>query len=322
MNIPVPHKLTEAFEKYDTFILIGHKEPDGDALSSQLALGSFLTRTGKKAIPVSPGPFDRREISDKEKYFKKHIPDGTDKKSALVVILDCSTLERIGYLAQEVKGFTIAVVDHHSSGQEFGDIRYIDPQAPSVTFMVNRIIETMGAVPTKEEAELLLFGLATDTGFFRHLEEGSAEVFKTAGKLVEAGSSPKRIFNEMYGNRTFESRKLLGILLSRAEKLCGGRIILTVETEEDVKTFGKENRDSDTLYQLLSGVEKTEAVILLRYENREEISVGLRSTGDIDVGSIAKGFGGGGHKKAAGFSSEKSFDEIKKDLMKEFCSRL
>ncbi len=319
MDTQIPAELLESFQEYNSFIIIGHKEPDGDALSSQLALASFLNRKGKQAVPVSPGPFDRKEIAEKEKLFLRHIPETGLKESTLIVVVDCSTIERIGYLAKEAEGYRIAVIDHHSSGETFGDIRYIDPKAPSVTSMIQKIIEAKGDALTSTEAELLLFGLATDTGFFRHLESGTGEVFKSAGRLVDAGASPKEVFSEMYGNRSLESRILLGKLLMNAESLCNGRLVFVVETKEDVSRFGKNSRDSDFLYQLLTGVENVETVALLRYESETEISVGLRSTGKVDVGAIAKDLGGGGHKKAAGFSSGNSFSEIKKELLHLLC---
>lgn len=319
MTDKVPAELLNALETYDNFIIIGHREPDGDALSSQLALAGFLKRTGKTSYPVSPGPFDRYEIAEQEKYFLKNVPEDLSPENTMVVVVDCSTMERIGYLGNEIGKFTTGVIDHHSSGRTFGDIRYIDSKAPSVTYMIQKIIEQMGFTPTEEEAKLLLFGLATDTGFFRHLESGTGPVFKSAGKLVDAGASPKDSFARMYGDRTFESRKLLGKLLMNAESLCGGRIIFATETKEDTARFGKNNRDSDFLYQLLTGVHGVETVVLLRYESESEISVGLRSTGNTDVGAVAKIFGGGGHKKAAGFSSEKSFSEIKKQLLTVLC---
>ncbi|RKX93220.1 MAG: bifunctional oligoribonuclease/PAP phosphatase NrnA [Spirochaetes bacterium] len=320
MKTQIPAELLESIREYDSFIIIGHKEPDGDTLSSQLALTSFLNRKGKHAVPVSPGPFDRKEIAEKEKLFLRHIPETTVKESSLIVVLDCSTIDRIGYLAQEVEGYRIAVVDHHSSGQVFGDVRYIDPKAPSVTYMIQKIIEEMGDAPNSAEAELLLFGLATDTGFFRHLETGTGHVFKSVSRLVDAGASPKEVFSEMYGNRSLESRILLGKLLMNAESLCSGRLIFVVETKDDVSRFGKNSRDSDFLYQLLTGVDTVETVALLRYESETEISVGLRSSGTVDVGAVAKKFGGGGHKKAAGFSSGSSFSEIKKELLNILCS--
>lgn len=322
MKSKIPSELINAFRTFETFILLGHMEPDGDALSSQLALGSFLKRRGKTVILVSPGPFDRPEIAYQEKLFLKHIPSGLSKISALIVILDCSTIDRISYLGKEVSEFTKAVIDHHSSGESFGDIRYIDATAPSVTFMIQQIIEAFKETPTLEEAGLLLFGLATDTGFFRHLENKSGSVLKAAGRLVEAGASPKDAHYQMYGNRTFKSRKLLGTLLTKAESVCNGRVIITRETKEEVSLFGKENRDSDMLYQLLFSITGVVVIVLLRYENDSEISVGLRSIDKIDVGAVAKSFGGGGHIKAAGFTWNGTFDEIEKHLTDFFCLNL
>ncbi len=315
-------RLLSALDQYEFFVIIGHEEPDGDALNSQLALGSFLKRKGKQISLVSTGPFVRPEINYLEEKFLKHIPDNLPKTSTLAVILDCSTLDRIGYLADEIQGFTTAVIDHHASGENFGDITFIDSKAPSVTFLIQIIIEAAGEVPTPEEAKLLFFGLVTDTGFFRHLESDSGRVCKAAGRLVDAGASPKEAHYRMYGDRTLESRILLGKLLSRAESFCGGRLIIIRETKEDVAYFGKNNRDSDMLYQLFFSVKGVEIIVLLRYEKENEISIGLRSIRDIDVGAVAKKFGGGGHAKAAGFTWNQSFHAIEDILIRIFCAML
>ncbi len=316
------NRLLSSLDQYEFFIIIGHEEPDGDALNSQLALGSFLKRKGKQISLVSTGPFVRPEINHLEKKFLKHVPAHLPKSSTLAVILDCSTLDRIGYLADEIQGFTTAVIDHHASGKSFGDITFIDSKAPSVTFLIQLIIEASGETPTPEEAKLLFFGLVTDTGFFRHLESDSGRVCKAAGRLVDAGASPKEAHYRMYGDRTMESRILLGKLLSRAESFCGGRLIIIKETKEDVAFFGKNNRDSDMLYQLLFSVRRVEIILLLRFETENEISVGLRSIRDIDVGAVAKEFGGGGHAKAAGFTWNQSFHAVEDSLIHIFCTML
>ncbi|MCF6335486.1 MAG: DHH family phosphoesterase, partial [Spirochaetales bacterium] len=189
-DFDVPDEIHEVLEKRNFFLIIGHQNPDGDCLSSQKALGSFLTRMGKKVSLLSPGPFDRPEIESQKKYFIPHLPENIKKENPLVIVVDCSTIERIGYLAEEIKGLDVAVIDHHDSGASFGSIKYIRPKAPSVTFLIHRIIESFNEKPTKEEAELLLFGIATDTGFFRHLEAYSDEFFHSVAKLTAAGASP------------------------------------------------------------------------------------------------------------------------------------
>ncbi len=298
----IPQPLYNTLKEAETFVLLGHSEPDGDCIGSQLALGKYLNRRGKKTFLVSPGPFQRLELEPYQSQFTLHIPEGLDPTTTVAIILDCSTMERIGHLAEELGGMKVLVIDHHSSGSPFGEVRYIDASAPSVTFMILELIESMGDTPTTEEAQILLFGLATDTGFFRHLGAYSRKVFEAIGRLSEYGASPKEVFRSMYGGRSLASRQFLGVLLSRTSSLCDGKVLFTYETLEDLEHYGIENRESDVLYQQLQGVIGCEAVVFIREETPETCSVGLRSNSSIDVGSIALSFGGGGHSLAAGFS--------------------
>jgi bifunctional oligoribonuclease and PAP phosphatase NrnA len=317
-NFEVPDKLKQALETKKAFLLIGHKNPDGDCLSSQLALGSFLKRKGKNVCLLSPGPFDRIEIKHWEKYFEAHVPKNWKNNKPLVIILDCSTIDRIGYLADEIKNMDIAVIDHHDSGNSFGNIHFICSEAPSVTFLIHKIMESFNMDPTKEEARYLLFGIATDTGFFRHLESGTREIFNSVATLTENGASPKDVYSEMYGGRTLKSKILIGRLLSRIQSKFEGKLIISYESEEDLLNFGTENRDSDSFYQQVQGIKNVEAIILIRYEDNSEFSIGLRSKYYADVGVIAKSFGGGGHKKAAGFTWIGTKEEITEKLIQIF----
>jgi phosphoesterase RecJ-like protein len=207
------------------------------------------------------------------------------------------------------------VIDHHASGKPFGHVRYIDPGAPSVTYLIQHVIETMGDTPNAEEAQLILFGLCTDTGFFRHLSKNSAPVFQAVARLVEAGADPNKAHFMMHGGRTLSSRVLLGRLLARAVPRFDGAVITTYETFEDIQELGTESRDSDALYQTLQAVAGCRAVALVRQETRDECSVGLRSNDELDVGGIARSFGGGGHPKAAGFSSRGTVDQVTRLVM-------
>lgn len=311
-------ELKKSIEETNSFILIGHKNPDGDCLSSQLALGSFLKRLGKEVCLLSPGPFNRLEIEHLGKHFQAHIPNNWKNIDPLVIVLDCSTLDRIGYLADEIKGMNIAVVDHHDSGLSFGNIQFIRPEAPSVTLLIHKIIESFNMEPNKEEADLLLFGTATDTGFFRHLEANSQDIFQSVAKLTQCGASPKDTHSQMYGGRSFKSKQLLGKLLSKMRSELEGKLIITFETEEDLLKFGSENRDSDTFYQQIQGIKGVEAIVIVRFESSSETFIGLRSRHYADVGAIAKSFGGGGHKRAAGFTWNGSPEEITEKLIEIF----
>jgi Exopolyphosphatase-related proteins len=315
---PVPPELLDFIDRQGPFYVIGHKEPDGDCVGSQLALASFLKRSGKTAYLCSAGPFTRTEILPYEGRFSVEAPPERPSERAAALILDCSSLSRIGAVAETLPKVPIAFIDHHAAGNASGEVVYIDDAAPSVTCMVLLLIEAMGGHPTKEEAELLLFGLGTDTGFYRHLDERSSETFLISSRLVAAGASPKKVYNQMYGGKSLFSRKLMGEILSRTEPHYDGALLVSYVTHEDQQRYGLASRDSDTLYQLLLGVAGCEAAMIIRQEGEEDCTVGLRARERVDVGSIAAAFGGGGHRLAAGLSIRGGLDEVKKKLTAAF----
>jgi phosphoesterase RecJ-like protein len=316
--VPVPPALLDFIRTGGKFLVAGHKEPDGDCTGSSLALCSVLRRLGKEAIPCSAGPFKRTEIKPYEGLFTGSLEEA-DRQDARVIIVDCSSAGRIGDLEAGIKGLPLALIDHHSTGICPGEaVLFLDPDAPSVTFMILALIEALGLEPTREEAEYLFFGLCTDTGFFRHIDQGGAEVFSYAGRMVRAGASPKKTFNSINGGKSFNSRILLGIQLSRAEEYFGGKLIYTSEEYEETQRFGLEGRDSDSLYQILLAVAGVEAIAVIRQETPEKCTVGLRSRDWVDVAAIAGDFGGGGHKNAAGFAVPDRIAELKPKVLSRF----
>lgn len=315
---PVPPELLDFIEGHGPFYIIGHKEPDGDCIGSQLALASFLRRSGRNAYLCSAGPFSRTELMAFENRFLSEVPPERPSERAAAIILDCSSLQRIGSVAETLPKVPIAFIDHHAAGSAMGDVVYIDDKSPAVTLMVLALIEAMGGTPNKDEAESLLFGLGTDTGFFRHLDEGSEEAFKAVSRLVAAGASPKRVYNLMYGGKSLLSRKLMGEILTRIEPHYDGAVLISFVTLQDQQRYGLASRDSDTLYQLLLSIAGCEAAMIIRQEGETDCTVGLRARDRIDVGSIAASFGGGGHRLAAGLSMRGGLEEVKKKLTVAF----
>ncbi len=315
---PVPPDILEFIEGHQAFYVVGHKEPDGDCIGSQLALASFLRRIGKDAALLSAGPFTRTEILSFEHRFSATAPAERAYERAAAIILDCSSRERIGSIAESLPAVPTAFIDHHASGSASGQAVYIDDRAPAVTLMVLALIEAMGQVPTKEEAEYLFFGLATDTGYFRHLDDASAETFAAASRLVAAGASPKRAFAQMYGGKSLFSRRLMGEILTRTEPYFEDRLLVSYVTLDDQQRYGLASRDSDMLYQLLLSVAGCEAAVIIRQESETDCTVGLRAREQVDVGKIAAAFGGGGHRLAAGLSIRGRIDEVRELLLGAF----
>jgi phosphoesterase RecJ-like protein len=311
----VPAALLRFIEEGRFFVVAGHEEPDGDCVGSQLVMASVLNRIGKQALACSAGPFKRTEVKPFEGRFFP-FPTDVPRRQIRGIVVDCSSLDRVGDIP--LKGLSLASVDHHVSGNPSGEAVYLDAKAPSVTCMILNIIGALGLSPTPEEAELLLFGLCTDTGFFRHVDETGSETFNAVSRLVRAGASPKRVFAMINGGKSLDSRLLTGLVLSRTRPFFGGRLLLSFETYEDVLRYGGESRDSDTIYQLLMSVEGVEAAVLIRQEKPESCTVGFRSKDRIDVASIAAGFGGGGHKNAAGAGIDGTIAGIEQKLLDAF----
>jgi phosphoesterase RecJ-like protein len=318
---PVPPPLVSFIRSGSSFIVAGHKEPDGDCVGSQLALCSALRRLGKRAFPCSAGPFKRTEIMP---YADRFVPVPPDRTGMKVIVTDCSTPDRIGDLAPVLEGLPSAFIDHHASAGtglagsgETGAV-YLDAGAPSTTALIQRLVTALGLEPDPGEAELLFFGLCTDTGFFRHVDEGGAETFAAAAALIRAGASPKRTFQTIQGGKSLDSRILLGNILSRAEPHFGGRLILSREEYEETRRFGLEGRDSDSLYQLLQSVAGVEAIVIIRQESPENCSIGFRSRDRVDVAALAAAFGGGGHRNAAGASVPGRIDSVTPRILAAF----
>jgi len=318
----VPSKLLDFIREGSKFLIAGHKEPDGDCVGSQLALTLVLRRMGKEAIPCSAGPFKRTEIKSYECFFTSAPAVSAGTRA---VIVDCSSPDRTGDLEPFLEGLPRAVIDHHESGRyaagkaaSAGAAVYVDAKAPSATFMVLKLIEALGLELLREEAELLFFGLCTDTGFFRHVGGEGAETFEAAAALIRSGANPKAAFAAMYGGKSLDSRKLLGQVLLRAESLFDGKLILSSEEYEETCRFGLEGRDSESLYQLLQSVAAVEAIVIIRQETPANCTVGFRSRDWVNVGSIAESFGGGGHKHAAGLSIAGTIAELRPKIIKAF----
>jgi len=311
----VPEALLAFLRDHDSFLVIGHQEPDADCLGSQMALGSFLTRRNKSVKLFNHGPFKRAEINRYSPLFSLRV-DPFDKISRPgVLILDCSSLDRIGDLRLDLAGLEVAVIDHHATSQAFGEVRWIESHRSSCAGMIHHLITALGETPTVEEAYWLMLGLATDTGFFRHLEAGAQETFRTAADLSAAGASAKLVFQQINGGKVLPNLRLMGLILSRTESLFDGRLLYSWEDLADRAALRAENRESDLIYQSLQGVAGVELIVLLRQDTASTVTGGLRSRSSVDVAVLAEKFGGGGHVRASGFSCPGTLAEVKSRLI-------
>lgn len=315
------NEFKQFLDEHEFFFVAGHKEPDGDAIASCLGIKSILEYFHKDFELLSAGPFKRNEIKQYEKFFtsRMRFMDETDRKKTGLIIVDCSELKRLGDIDGDLKGFDTYIIDHHKTGELIENSKgYINPAAPACAFLIQLYYEKLiGALPS-QLAEIIFFGLSTDTGFFRFCGTNSAPVFSAAGRLVDYGVDPRKIYNYINSGKPYSTRKLLGVLLDKAERFLDGRLVITYETLEDTKMYGAEGRDSDALYSLLLSAENVQAVVFLRQDTVSTCTGGFRSQDKIDVSSIAAKFGGGGHKNASGMSCDGTVENLIPKIVKEF----
>lgn len=326
MNIISKDKIDELklfIEQHDYFLIIGHKEPDGDCIASCLGIAGILDGFNKKYQLLSAGPFKRTEIVEYEKYFSSEMTflDEYDRKHTGLFITDCSEFNRLGEIDGDLKNLDTFIIDHHKTSDISRNMQgYINPKAPACAYLVQLFFEgLLGKIP-KNIAEIIFFGICTDTGFFKFLvdNEESADIFSASARLISYGVNPRTTFQKINNGKSMNTRKLLGILLNKTQLFLNEKLAITYESLEDTKKYGIDGRDSDALYQLLLSVKNVEAVVFLRQDSPTTCTGGFRSQDKIDVSIVASKFGGGGHKNASGMSTDGLVENLIPLIVKEF----
>ena len=169
----IPSGILDAIKAAGDVVVIGHSNPDGDCIHSQLATANILTRLGKKVTLLNDGPFARNEVKALEPLFKKNCPAGVLEKTPLVIVVDCSTPDRPGECIRPLLGHETIVLDHHSAGVPFTDpgLTYIVPASVSTTMIIDVLREALGLPLDRDFADHVYRGFATDTGFFHFINE-------------------------------------------------------------------------------------------------------------------------------------------------------
>ncbi|MGI6103463.1 MAG: DHH family phosphoesterase [Patescibacteria group bacterium] len=287
-------------------LLITHEEPDGDALGATLALVHALRSLGKQVtaacIDEAPRPF--RFLPGIERFTRDYLIGSFDA----VVILDCGDVRRTGY-AHRVREFSrhrnrIINIDHHQRNDlhKLAAVNYVDFEASSTAELVYPLIAALGAELTPDIATCLLTGLYSDTGGFKH-SNTSPTVLSQAAALMEAGASLRVIKTHITNRHRLPALRIWGLALSRAKYHEQLGIVIAVIAAEDFAACGAEPTDLDGCVNLLNCVPRAKAAILVSERSTGQIRASIRTEDDrVDVGAIAQLFGGGGIRKAAGFS--------------------
>lgn len=314
---PIDEEILNVLRTREEFVIVGHVSPDGDCISSQMAMKALLLKMGKTVHLANAGPFDRAEIVHLRADFLTHIDEDLHRRNPVVVVVDCSAPERLGHLANEIEGLTTVIFDHHSSGEQFGTYRYIIPRSVSTTLIIMQVYKALDIVITEEVAEHLFFGFATDTGFFKFINAYRGETLRMAAELVDLGVSPNMMNTKMTGGKNLSYVKYLGKLIDRSEAHFGGKLMTSCSFLTDNGQFITTDKPSDALYTMLLSIKGVQVVLFFKELSEGTTEVGFRAShqSHIDVGALAERFGGGGHKKAAGATVQQPIEVVQKNLI-------
>lgn len=310
-------RIIESITAAENIIIAGHSNPDGDCVFSQLACSEILSSLGKKTFLLNQGPFDRDEISAFAPLFHSQVPQDVIDTRPLVIVVDCSTIDRPGECIKPLEGLCMIVLDHHSSGRPFTDedLMYIRAESVSTSLIVDALREELGVPLTKKTASYIYKGFATDTGFFHFISEKVAgETLRRVAALTDCGISPYEIYDEMHDGKKLEYFRFVSMLIQRTKSLCSGRLLYTFQ-KNDEETDGK---PGDDIYAQLLQVEKVKVVLFFK-EKDGCVEIGMRSKNKsgVDIGQYASTLGGGGHRYAAGARLEGSLEDIIEKVTRE-----
>jgi len=314
--------VAEALRSHDRFLIVTHENPDGDALGSMLAMKLGLDRLGKDSVTFLPGesgiPGDLSLLRF-DGLLRELPADGAER---VLLALDCANAARMGAAAELLDRVPLSInVDHHHDNTRFATIDLVLDRASSTGEIVAGILDELGVELTREIAEPIYVALMTDTGRFGYTNT-TPEAHDLAARLLRAGVDPRRVFQEVYERVALAHLKLVGRAGERAAVYEGGRLIVSYLLRSDFEEFGVGEEYAEGIIDRLRAVDGTEMAAMIREPPEPPGSprrVSLRASHDeIDVSAIARKRGGGGHRQAAGFSTEESIDQIVEFVRSEF----
>ena len=318
-------QVLDELRRADKLFLTTHENPDGDALGSLRATQIIMERLGKDCVMYMRGdqfplPHEYRHMQFDDVLHEP--PD--DLAERLIVFLDCGNIDRMPVDFLKKGEVRIVNIDHHHDNTRFGDVNLVVADASCTAQIVHDLSRDLGVEVDKPLAEALYIALVTDTGKFM-FENTTPAAHQMAADLIAAGVEPQEVHQRLYEGLPFSRIQLLARALAAVQRYDGGALTLTHITRDDFHLSEAKESDSEGIVDHMRQVEGTLVAALVREllddDGRRKVS--LRATnGRVDVSKIAREFGGGGHRQAAGFTTDVPMDELVERLRTEVSAQL
>lgn len=314
--------VAEALRGREKFLVTTHENPDGDALGSLLAMHLALRSLGKDTAMylAGAGQLPSEYAFMRLGELSRQLP--ADAGERTLVAVDCANESRLGPDPEILSHSPYVVnIDHHHDNTRFGDVDLVVAGASSTGEVLADLFELLGVEVTPDIAEALYVAVVTDTGRFQYTNT-TPKAMRLAASLIEHGADVHRVFQGVYESVEFSKLKLLARALDHAQVYEGGRVVVSYLARDDFEKVAAPEPYAEGIIDYLRAVEGADMSVLIREPPRHDgpaRRVSLRASVDeVDVSAIARKSGGGGHRQAAGFSSELSVEEITDFVLREF----
>ena len=292
-----PAGLIAALNNCKTVLISVHKNPDGDALGSQIGLMLALEKVGKEVFAhnLDPVPETYRFLPGTDRITTGPSVKGTYDA---FLVLDADP-PRTGLFNGSWPARTLINIDHHVTNPREWPLTWLDPDATATGEMIYRLMTGLNIPLDKDIAICLYTAIFTDTGSFRY-SNTTAESMRIAATLIEAGADPWVVTENVYESYAFKRINLLGKVLSGIERSQDGRIAWVLVTDDLYRQTGTSAEDTDNFVNFVRSIKGVEVAILFRQTGQAQYKISLRAKGRVDLSGLATSLGGGGHKNAAG----------------------
>jgi phosphoesterase RecJ-like protein len=299
-------KIKEQIDRAKTILVIAHQNPDGDAIGSLLAICHYLKKQNKECVAFCLNPIpDHFFFLPEAESITSNKSVCTQKEFDLIIVLDSGDLDYAGMTEcfRHLKGLPVVInIDHHFTNKCYGHINLVDSTASSTSEIIFHFFDYFRFQINKELATCLLTGILTDTGSFSNLGTTPSSL-AVASKLLAYGARVRDITENLVRNKSLNQLKLWGRALSRVKRDEKTGIVSTIITKNDTDELNLGENGIEGIANFLNNLDHAKAIIVLREQNDNTIKASLRTNDpQVDVSELARQFGGGGHKKAAGFS--------------------
>jgi bifunctional oligoribonuclease and PAP phosphatase NrnA len=318
MNADKVEEIRRAIVQRQRFVVSSHARPDGDAIGSQVAMALALRQLGKHATLVDkdPAPPQFQTFPGVRDIEVSPTVHGSFDAA---IVMECGDLSRTG-----VEGFDkyfVINIDHHPGNTMYGAINWFDEKAAACGEMVFDVIEALGVTLTPEIATHIYIAILTDTGGF-HFSHITPRTFEICRRCTEAGAQPEAIARAVYDSSTMGRLRLMGAVLHNLEFEAGGRVALANLSLRLLDESGATHEDADGLINIPLSVKEIQSVAFFKEIAPDSFRISMRSKGNVDVNRVAKIFGGGGHRNAAGCTLNGSYADARTRLLEEMCRSL